>query len=84
MKTDNAINDSTRSVTSPRSNDGRTQSPSAEKGHTPKGGQFRNNLLVSLSEYERTNAAFKTANKMRMRAKRGFWNGGKEPHDPLT
>ena len=46
---------------------------------TPEG-QFRNNMLVSMSEYERNNVAVKTANKMRLQAERGFWNGGNEPY----
>ncbi len=46
---------------------------------TPEG-RFRNNILVSMSEYERNNGSVKTANKMRMQAERGFWNGGNEPY----
>ena len=61
----------------------RTNAQLAQMAYTPAE-QLRQKILVSISNYERTNAAFKTANKMRMRTKRGFRNGGNEPHDPLT
>lgn len=43
-------------------------------------GRLRNNMLVSISEYERNNVSVKTKNKMRAQAARGYWNGGNEPY----
>ncbi|MBX3738890.1 MAG: recombinase family protein [Candidatus Didemnitutus sp.] len=45
---------------------------------TPSG-RLKNNLLVSVAEYERLNAAEKIRNKLREQAKRGYWNGGQVP-----
>ena len=45
---------------------------------TPSG-RLKNNLLVSLAEYERLNTAEKVRTKMLEQAKRGFWNYGQTP-----
>jgi DNA invertase Pin-like site-specific DNA recombinase len=42
-------------------------------------GRLKNNLLVSVAEYERLSTAMKTRAKMREQAKRGIWNGGMVP-----
>ena len=43
-------------------------------------GRLKNNLLVSVSEYDRLNIAEKVRAKMGEQAKRGFWNGGSIPY----
>lgn len=45
---------------------------------TPSG-RLKNNLLVSVAEYERLNTAEKVRAKMLEQAKRGFWNCGLIP-----
>ena len=46
---------------------------------TPSG-RLKNNLLVSVAEYERLNTAEKVRAKMLAQAKRGFWNYGAVPY----
>lgn len=43
-------------------------------------GRLKNNLLVSVSEYDRLNIAEKVRAKMHEQAKRGYWNGGSVPY----
>jgi DNA invertase Pin-like site-specific DNA recombinase len=43
-------------------------------------GRLKNNLLVSVSEYDRLNIAEKVRAKMGEQAKRGLWNGGSVPY----
>lgn len=43
-------------------------------------GRLKNNLLVSVSEYDRLNTAEKVRAKMGEQAKRGIWNGGSVPY----
>ncbi len=43
-------------------------------------GRLKNNLLVSVSEYDRLNIAEKVRAKMGEQAKRGMWNGGSVPY----
>ena len=43
-------------------------------------GRLKNNLLVSVSEYDRLNIAEKVRAKMGEQAKRGIWNGGSVPY----
>jgi DNA invertase Pin-like site-specific DNA recombinase len=43
-------------------------------------GRLKNNLLVSVSEYDRLNIAEKVRAKMAEQAKRGLWNGGAVPY----
>jgi DNA invertase Pin-like site-specific DNA recombinase len=43
-------------------------------------GRLKNNLLVSVSEYDRLNIAEKVRAKMGEQARRGFWNGGSVPY----
>ena len=42
-------------------------------------GRLKNNILMSVSDYERRNTAKKVRIKMHEQAKRGFWNGGMVP-----
>ncbi len=46
---------------------------------TPSG-RLKNNLLVSVAEYERLNTAEKVRAKMLAQAKRGLWNYGSVPY----
>ena len=43
-------------------------------------GRLKNNIMMSVAEFERLNTAKKTRIKMREQAKRGFWNGGYVPY----
>ena len=43
-------------------------------------GRLKNNILVSVSEYDRLNIGEKVRAKMREQAKRGLWNGGSIPY----
>jgi DNA invertase Pin-like site-specific DNA recombinase len=42
-------------------------------------GRLKNNILMSVSDYERRNTAKKVRIKMHEQAKRGIWNGGMVP-----
>ena len=42
-------------------------------------GRLKNNILVSVSEYDRLNIGEKVRAKMQEQAKRGYWNGGSVP-----
>lgn len=42
-------------------------------------GRLKNNILMSVSDFERRNTAKKVRIKMREQAKRGIWNGGMVP-----
>ncbi len=43
-------------------------------------GRLKNNIMMSVAEFERLNTAKKTRLKMREQAKRGYWNGGPVPY----
>lgn len=43
-------------------------------------GRLKNNIMMSVAEFERLNTAKKTRIKMREQAKRGYWNGGYVPY----
>jgi DNA invertase Pin-like site-specific DNA recombinase len=43
-------------------------------------GRLKNNIMLSVADFERRNTAKKTRIKMREQAKRGFWNGGHVPY----
>jgi len=43
-------------------------------------GRLKNNIMMSVAEFERLNTAKKTRIKMREQAKRGYWNGGPVPY----
>lgn len=43
-------------------------------------GRLKNNIMLSVADFERRNTAKKTRIKMREQAKRGFWNGGLVPY----
>ncbi|OAM87141.1 hypothetical protein AW736_24225 [Termitidicoccus mucosus] len=43
-------------------------------------GRLKNNIMMSVAEFERLNTAKKTRIKMREQAKRGYWNGGLVPY----
>lgn len=47
-------------------------------GETPSG-RLKNNLMMSVAEYERLNTAEKIRIKLNEQAKRGFWTGGQVP-----
>jgi len=42
-------------------------------------GRLKNNIMMSVNDFERRNTAKKTRIKMREQAKRGYWNGGHIP-----
>jgi hypothetical protein len=43
-------------------------------------GRLKNNIMMSVAEFERLNTAKKTRLKMLEQAKRGYWNGGPVPY----
>lgn len=57
----------------------RLVSPSEDLSDDTASGRLKNNLLVSVAEYERLNTAEKVRAKMLEQAKRGIWNTGQVP-----
>ncbi len=43
-------------------------------------GRLKNNIMMSVNDFDRRNIAKKTRIKMREQARRGFWNGGVVPY----
>lgn len=43
-------------------------------------GRLKNNIVMSVNDFDRRNIAKKTRIKMREQARRGFWNGGVVPY----
>ena len=58
----------------------RLESATEDLSEATPSGRLKNNLLVSVAEYERLNTAEKTRAKMMEQAKRGLWNGGMVPY----
>lgn len=57
----------------------RLESVTEDLSESTPSGRLKNNLLMSVAEYERLNTAEKTRAKMHEQAKRGLWNGGNVP-----
>ncbi|MEZ5415458.1 MAG: recombinase zinc beta ribbon domain-containing protein [Opitutaceae bacterium] len=66
----------------------RLESATEDISESTPSGRLKNNLLMSVAEYERLNTAEKTRAKMLQQAKQGIWNGGWLPYgyayDPKT
>jgi DNA invertase Pin-like site-specific DNA recombinase len=58
----------------------RLESATEDLSENTPSGRLKNNLLMSVAEYERLNTAEKTRSKMLQQAKRGLWNGGYVPY----
>jgi DNA invertase Pin-like site-specific DNA recombinase len=58
----------------------RLESATEDISENTPSGRLKNNLLMSVAEYERLNTAEKTRAKMLEQAKRGLWNGGMVPY----
>ncbi len=58
----------------------RLESATEDLSENTPSGRLKNNLLMSVAEYERLNTAEKTRTKMHEQAKRGLWNGGNVPY----
>ena len=58
----------------------RLESATEDLSESTPSGRLKNNLLMSVAEYERLNTAEKTRTKMLQQAKRGLWNGGNVPY----
>ena len=57
----------------------RLLSPTEDLSDESPSGRLKNNLLMSVAEYERLNTAEKIRIKLNEQAKRGFWTGGQVP-----
>ena len=57
----------------------RLESATEDLSEATASGRLKNNVLMSVAEYERQNTAEKTRAKMEQQAKQGFWNGGMVP-----
>jgi DNA invertase Pin-like site-specific DNA recombinase len=57
----------------------RLLSPTEDLSDETPSGRLKNNLLMSVAEYERLNTAEKIRIKLNEQAKRGFWTGGQVP-----
>jgi len=57
----------------------RLESATEDISETEPEGRLKNNILISVSDFERRNTAKKTRIKMRQQAMRGYWNGGMVP-----
>jgi DNA invertase Pin-like site-specific DNA recombinase len=58
----------------------RLESATEDISENTPSGRLKNNLLMSVAEYERLNTAEKTRAKMLQQAKQGIWNGGWLPY----
>ena len=58
----------------------RLVSPTEDLTDETPSGRLKNNLLMSVAEYERLNTAEKIRLKLNEQAKRGFWTGGLVPY----
>ncbi|EIP98972.1 site-specific recombinase, DNA invertase Pin [Opitutaceae bacterium TAV1] len=54
-------------------------SPTEDLSDDTPSGRLKNNLMMSVAEYERLNTAEKIRIKLNEQAKRGFWTGGQVP-----
>ena len=59
----------------------RLVSPTEDLSDETPSGRLKNNLMMSVAEYERLNTAEKIRIKLNEQAKRGFWTGGQVPFD---
>jgi len=57
----------------------RLESATEDLSEATASGRLKNNVLMSVAEYERQNTAEKTRAKMEQQAKQGYWNGGMVP-----
>lgn len=57
----------------------RLESATEDLSEATASGRLKNNVLMSVAEYERQNTAEKTRAKMEQQAKKGYWNGGMVP-----
>jgi DNA invertase Pin-like site-specific DNA recombinase len=57
----------------------RLVSPTEDLTDESPSGRLKNNLLMSVAEYERLNTAEKIRIKLNEQAKRGYWTGGQVP-----
>ena len=57
----------------------RLVSPTEDLSDETPSGRLKNNLMMSVAEYERLNTAEKIRIKLNEQAKRGFWTGGQVP-----
>lgn len=55
-------------------------SPTEDLSDETPSGRLKNNLMMSVAEYERLNTAEKIRIKLNEQAKRGFWSGGLVPY----
>ncbi len=58
----------------------RLESATEDISESEPEGRLKNNILISVSDFERRNTAKKTRIKMRQQAMRGYWNGGMVPY----
>jgi DNA invertase Pin-like site-specific DNA recombinase len=58
----------------------RLESATEDISEATPSGRLKNNLLMSVAEYERLNTAEKTRAKLFQQAKQGIWNGGWVPY----
>lgn len=58
----------------------RLESATEDISESEPEGRLKNNILISVSDFERRNTAKKTRIKMRQQAMRGYWNGGPVPY----
>ena len=54
-------------------------SPTEDLSEATPSGRLKNNIVMSVNEYERDNTAEKIRIKLNEQAKRGFWTGGQVP-----
>jgi DNA invertase Pin-like site-specific DNA recombinase len=57
----------------------RLESATEDISESEPEGRLKNNIVMSVAEFERLNTAKKTRVKMHEQAKRGIWNGGMVP-----
>lgn len=58
----------------------RLESATEDLSESTASGRLKNNVLMSVAEYERQNTAEKVRAKMGQQARQGFWNGGSVPY----
>jgi len=58
----------------------RLESATEDLSEATASGRLKNNVLMSVAEYERQNTAEKVRAKMGQQARQGFWNGGIVPY----
>lgn len=58
----------------------RLESATEDISESTPSGRLKNNIILSISQYDKENTAEKTRIKMHEQAKRGYWNGGAVPY----